>query len=166
MSNGSKGVLDYDQRNLGECFAGASAMITQLLDEITAGPEYVIQLLFDGTYYAADLPPAIFEGRNRFYLVFETETDPQPALKSLKKISKLSSRESLPLLIAKALPGVKMEHLSDPPQELPRRARAIYCQIDHHGDQWAQVQKGHNIALYWDVAPEDLKVELMVVGRT
>ncbi|UCF86328.1 MAG: type VI secretion system baseplate subunit TssK, partial [Desulfobacteraceae bacterium] len=37
---------------------------------------------------------------------------------------------------------------------------------DHHSDQWAQVQQGHNIALYWDTAPEDLKVELMVVGRT
>jgi len=166
MADGSRGVLDYDHRNLGECFAGASAMITQLLDEITAGPEYVIQLLYDGTYYAAELPPAIFEGRNRFYLLFETETDPQSVLQSLRTISKLSSRESLPLLIAKALPGIKMKHLSDPPQELPRRARAIYCQVDHHSDQWAQVQQGHNIALYWDTAPEDLKVELMVVGRT
>ena len=27
-------------------------------------------------------------------------------------------------------------------------------------------QKGSNIALYWDAAPEDLKVELMIVGRT
>ncbi len=166
MADESRSVLDYDHRNLGECFAGASAMITQLLDEITAGPEYVIQLLYDGTYYAAELPPAIFEGRNRFYLVFETETDPQSVLKALGTISKLSSRESLPLLIAQALPGIKMEHLSDPPQELPRRARAIYCQVDHHGDQWAQVQQGQNIALYWDTAPEDLKVELMVVGRT
>jgi type VI secretion system protein ImpJ len=166
MADGIRGVLDYDHRNLGECFAGAGAMITQLLDEITAGPEYVIQLLYDGTYYAAELPPAIFEGRNRFYLVFETETDPQFVLQSLETIAKLSSRESLPLLIAKALPGIKMKHLSGPPQELPRRARAIYCQIDHHSDQWAQVQKGHSIALYWDTAPEDLKVELMVVGRT
>jgi type VI secretion system protein ImpJ len=37
--------------------------------------------------------------------------------------------------------------------------------VDHHSDQWAQVQKGHNIALYWDNAPEDLVAELMVVGR-
>jgi type VI secretion system protein ImpJ len=92
--------------------------------------------------------------------------DPQSVVQPLGTIVKLSSRESLPLLIARALPGIKVEHLSAPPQELPRRARAIYCQIDHHGDQWAQVQKGHNIALYWDTAPEDLKIELMVVGRT
>ena len=166
LSDGSQAVLDYDHRSLYGCFAGTRAIITQLLDEITAGPEYAFQLLFDGTYYAAELTPAVFEGGNRFYLVFETETDPQTVLQSLETITKLSSRESLPLLIARALPGIKLEYLSAPPQELPRRVRAIYCQIDHHSDQWAEVQKGHNIALYWDTAPEDLKVELMVVGRT
>jgi type VI secretion system protein ImpJ len=166
LADGSQGVLGYDHRNLWDCFEGLSAVITKLLDEITAGPEYVFQMLFDGTYYASELPPAIFEGGNRFYLVFETETDSESVKQSLETISKLSSRESLPLLIAKALQGIKMEYLSEPPQELPRRAHAIYCQIDHNSDQWAQVQQGHNIALYWDTAPEDLKVELMAVGRT
>jgi type VI secretion system protein ImpJ len=166
LSDGSQGVLEYDHRSLHSCFAGTRAIITKLLDEITAGPEYAFQLLFDGTYYAAELTPAVFEGGNRFYLVFETETDPQTVLQSLETITKLSSRESLPLLIAKALPGIKLEHLSAPPQELPRRAQAIYCQIDHRGNHWSEIQKGHNIALYWDTAPEDLKVELMVVGGT
>jgi type VI secretion system protein ImpJ len=166
MTEGGPSVPDYDHRNLWDCFSRAGATITQLLDEITAGPEYAFQLLYDGTYYAAELAPDIFEGRNRFYLVFKTEADPQFVLESLETISKLSSKESLPLLIARALPGIKMAHLSDPPQELPRIARAIYCQIDHHSDQWSQVQQGHNIALHWDTAPEDLKVELMVVGRS
>ena len=166
MTDGSRSVPDYDHRSLWDCFSRAAVTITQLLDEITAGPEYAFQLLYDGTYFAAELTPDIFEGRNRFYLVFITEADPQFVLESLENISKLSSKESLPLLIARALPGIKMAHLSDPPQELPRRARAIYCQIDHHSDQWSQVRKGQNIALHWDTAPEDLKVELMVVGRS
>jgi type VI secretion system protein ImpJ len=166
MAEGSRSVPDYDHRSLWDCFSRAAATITQLLDEITAGPEYAFELLYDGTYYAAELAPGIFEGRNRFYLVFKTEADPQFVLESLESISKLSSKESLPLLIARALPGIKMAHLSDPPQELPRIARAIYCQIDHHSDQWSQVQQGRNIALHWDTAPEDLKVELMVVGRS
>ena len=166
MADGSRSVPDYDHRSIWDCFSRTAATITQLLDEITAGPEYAFQLLYDGTYYAAELAPDIFEGRNRFYLVFKTEADPQFLLESLEGISKLSSKESLPLLIARALPGIKMAHLSDPPQELPRSARAIYCQIDHHSDQWSQVQQGQNIALHWDTAPEDLKVELMVVGRS
>jgi type VI secretion system protein ImpJ len=87
-------------------------------------------------------------------------------LQSQETVAKLGSRESLPILIARALPGVRLEHLPVPPQELPRRAHAIYFQIDHHTEQWAQVEKGNNLALYWDTAPEDLKAELMIVGRS
>jgi type VI secretion system protein ImpJ len=166
FEDGTRLLPKYDHANLWDCFSAALGLVTQLLDDITAGPEYVMQLLFDGTYYAAELSPQIFEGRNRFYLIFETEEDPRSVLQAIETIAKLGSRESLPILIARALPGIKLEHLAVPPQELPRRARGVYFQVDHHSDQWAQVQKANNVALYWDAAPEDLKIELMVVGRS
>ncbi len=155
----------YDHENMKECFFTAQTLVTKLLDEITAGPEYIIRLIFDGTYYGAELKPAIFEGRNRFFLVFRTEADPKIVLQSIAAYAKLSSREHLPILIARALPGIDLEHLPVPPQELPRRAHTVYCAVDHHNDQWIQVRKTHNVALYWDNAPDDLEVELMVVGR-
>lgn len=156
----------YDHQGLWQCFSSAQRLITQLLDEITAGPEYMIALLFDGTYYATDLQPAMFEGRNRYYLAIETESDPQGLLKAIEQDAKVSSREYLPILIARALPGIRLEYLQAPPQELPRRINTLYFQIDHHSDQWSQVQKGNNLAVYWDTAPEDLKTELMIVGRS
>jgi len=166
MENSENLLGAYDHLRLGECFSGVQALITGLLDDITAGPEYMLQLIFDGTYYTTDLPPAIFEGRNSFYLLFETMEDPQLLIDALKSIAKLSSRESLPILIARSLSGIELEYLQAPPQELPRRAQTLYFKLNHHGEQWAQVQKGKNLALYWDTAPEDLKVELMAVGRT
>ncbi|MEW6381891.1 MAG: type VI secretion system baseplate subunit TssK [bacterium] len=156
----------YDHRNLWACFSAAQGLITRLLDEITAGPEYVVRLHYDGTYYTADLAPGLFDGGNRFYLVLKTEAAPGPALQSLKTVAKLNCRESLPILIARSLPGIRMEHLSTPPQELPRRSNCLYFQIDHHAENWAPVEKNRNLALYWDDAPEDLEVELMVVGRS
>ena len=165
LEDGTRLLPNYDHRKLWECFSSAREIVIQLLDEITAGPEYVIRLVYDGTYYAAALKPAMFEGRNRFYLVLKTEEEPKLVLKSIETIAKFSSREHLPILIARALPGIGLEHLPVPPQELPRRAHSIYFSVNHHSDQWALVQKGNNIALYWDNAPEDLEVELMVVGR-
>jgi type VI secretion system protein ImpJ len=160
-----QGPLEYDHNDLWKCYSEAKSTVTLLLDEITAGPEHAISLHYDGTYYSAELPPALFEGGNRYYLLFETEADPGSVLQSLQSISKLSSRQSLPILIARSLPGAGIIPLDSPPQELPRKARAIYCQIEHHHEQWDQIQKDKNIAIYWDTAPEDLKVELMVVGR-
>lgn len=165
LSDGTRLLPNYDHERLWECFSAAQSLVIRLLDEITAGPEYIIPLVFDGTYFSAELPPAMFEGRNRYFLVFKTETDPKNLLQSIEVVAKLSSRESLPILIARALPGIKLEHLPTPPQELPRRAHSIYFQVDHHGDKWDQVANNRNLALYWDDAPDDLTVELMVVGR-
>lgn len=155
----------YDHHNLRESFSAAQRLISELLDEITAGPDYILRLIYDGTYFGAALEPSMFEGRNRFYLVLKTEEDPKTVIQSLSAMGKLSSREHLPILIARALPGIGLEHLPIPPQELPRRVSCIYFQIDHHNDQWAYIKKGNNLALYWDRAPEDLEAELMVVGR-
>ncbi len=165
-SDGRGALPAYLHENLFECFVQARDMITRLLDEITAGPEYVFDLQYDGTYYSAELPPAIFDGSNRYYLVVETQDDQGKILESIETAAKLSSRESLAILIVRALPALGLRHLPVPPQELPRRANASYFQIEHNGDQWTGVQKGKNIALFWDSAPADLKVELMVVGRT
>jgi type VI secretion system protein ImpJ len=164
-ADGQGESLKYNHLNLFHCFSRAQSVITALLDEITAGPEYVFALTYDGTYYSTELPPAVFEGKNRFYLMVQTDADAKEVLNTLSTGAKLSSRENLPILIVRALPGAVITHLDRPPQELPRRAGALYFQIDHHSDQWSNIQKGRNCALFWDAAPEDLKVELMVVGR-
>lgn len=160
-----RALPSYDHENLGECFLSAQLLISHLLDDITAGPDYALRLVYDGTYFSAQLKPQIFEGKNRFYLVLGTENNPKEIISSVESLAKLGSRESLPLLIARALPGIKLEHLPIPPQALPRRAHTVYFAIDYHGEQWGKVKKGNNIALYWDHAPKDLEAELMVVGR-
>jgi type VI secretion system protein ImpJ len=156
---------DYDHGQLWKCFAAAQDMISHLLDDITAGPEYVMRLVHDGTYYAAALKPAIFEGRNRFYLAVRADADPKLILHALEHTAKLSSRESLDVLVTQALPGVPLQYLQVPPQELPRRANTLYFAIHHHDEQWETVAKNHSLALFWHNPPEDLTVELMVVGR-
>lgn len=166
LEDGTTLMTDYDHQKLWTCFSGARHLITRLLDEITAGPEYIIPLPFDGTYFTAELPPALFEGSNQFYLVLESQQQSDMIIDAMAGIAKLSARESLPILIAQSLPGIRLSHLENIPQELPRKANALYFRIDHHGKQWEPVASGNNIALYWDMAPEDLAVELMIVKRS
>ncbi|HBG06209.1 MAG: type VI secretion system-associated protein [Geobacteraceae bacterium GWC2_58_44] len=165
LQDGRKLLPEYDHRNLWSCFSAAQNLISRLLDEITAGPEYVIGLAYDGTFYGADLKPAIFEGRNRFYLAVKTEEDPKNVLRALEEMAKLSTPEHLKLLVSRSLPGIGLQYLQIPPQELPRRANTVYFAIDHHDDQWSAVAKNHSLALYWNGAPADIEIELMAVGR-
>ncbi len=165
LHGGKKALPEYDHRNLWSCFSAAQDMISHLLNEITAGPEYVIRLAYDGTYYAADLKPAIFEGRNRFFLAVKTEEDPKVVLQALEDIAKLSSREHLGILVSRSLPGIGLQYLQIPPQELPRRSNTVYFAINHHDEQWSAVAKNYGLALFWNGAPADMEIELMVVGR-
>ena len=166
VAGGAPLVPEYDHRKIGACFVAAQLLIMKLLDEITAGPEYVVPMLYDGTYFAAELKPSHFESRNRYFLALQTEMDPKLLFQMVASSAKLSSRERLPLLIARALPGIGCEPQQTPPQELPRRAFTLYFALDSHCEQWSLVEKGNNLALYWDNAPEDLEVELMIVGRS
>lgn len=165
LDDGTALIADYDHQKLWACFSGAQHLITRLLDEITAGPEYIISLPFDGTYFTAELAPALFEGSSRYYLVLESQQQADKIIDAMAGIAKLSTREALPILIAQSLPGIHLSHLETIPQELPRKSNALYFRIDHHGKQWEPVPRGNNMALYWDMAPEDLAVELMIVKR-
>lgn len=165
MEYGRRKIPDYNHRDLWVCFSAVQDMITHLLDEITAGPEYVIRLVHDGTCFAAELKPAIFEGRNRYYLAVKTDTDPASILQSMEEIAKLSSREHLPVLVTQSLPGIGLGHMQIPPQELPRRSNTLYFTINHHDEQWRAVTMSRAMALYWNTAPDDVEIELMVAGR-
>ncbi len=158
-------VPSYNHRKLHTCFLAAQDVLLRLLDEITAGPEYMLELVYDGAYFSGELSPAMFDAHNRFYLVVATDHDPGPIIQSFTGLAKIGSRESLPLLIARSLPGIRTNHLETAPQELPRRTGSYYFQIDHHSDLWQQVQRGNQLAIFWDTAPDEVKIELMVVGR-
>lgn len=166
LGGGNKIVLPYDHRDLWGCFSAAQDLVSNLLDELTAGADYTIRLNFDSLYYSADLKPAIFEGRNRFYLAVRTEEDVNSVLQAIKTVVKVGSKEELRVIVGRALPGITMEQQLQLPKELPYRSGTTYFLLDHNNEQWESVEKNRNIALYWNNAPGDVEIELMVVGRS
>lgn len=165
-ADGSLLLPEYQHAAPGACFGMAHDLVLRLLGQITAGPEYALPLPYDGAFYGVELKPAHFQGRRSFYLVLTSDEDLRETARSVVTLAKLSSREKLPLLIAQALPGIPLEHLPDPPRELPRRASSLFFAIDSRCEQWDLVQKWNNIALCWDQAPADLAVQLMIVARS
>ena len=87
-------------------------------------------------------------------------------LQAVKTVVKLGSREDMRVIVARALPGIVLEQQLQTPKELPYRSNTLYFAVSHHSEMWESVMKNRNVALYWDSAPEDLEVELMVVGRS
>ena len=164
-ADGERLVPSYDHNDLGGCFNSASNMVSQLLNEITIGPQYLVEMKFDAIAYTADVPTEFFTEHVNFFLIVNTDGDFAEGQKSLLTAAKLASRDVVETLVERSLPGVGMIYLQTAPPGLPRRPNAHYFRIDVHDDQWSSVVRQENAALLWEEAPEDVKIELVVVRK-
>jgi len=164
-ADGERLVPAYEHNNLGNCFHQVSAMISQLLNEITIGPQFLVEMKFDEVAFSADVPAEFFTEHVDFFLIVNTVEDFEESQKSLLTAAKLSSRDMVETLVERSLPGVGMIYLSTAPPGLPRRPNSYYMRLDIHDDQWSSVVRQENVALLWAEAPEDTSIELVVVRK-
>ncbi|HTN67409.1 MAG TPA: type VI secretion system baseplate subunit TssK [Burkholderiaceae bacterium] len=163
--DGTPGLPPYDHADLGKCFGRVRSLVSQLLNEITVGPEFLAILEYRDGHYSGLLPRAFFNLRNRFYLVVRSETAPDIMASSLLRDARLAATTEMPQLIAHALPGLELIHMAAAPQGLPRRAHTYYFRIEQISQQWEAVERDGGIALHWLDAPPDLKAEIVVLRR-
>ena len=163
--DGERLLSAYEHTNLGDCFNNAADLLTQLLNEITIGPQYLVEMDFDETAFTADVPSEFFTEHVDFFLIVNTLSDFDSFQQSLLTAAKLSSRDSVEVLIERSLPGVGLYSLPAPPPGLPRRPNSYYLRIDVHDDQWSAVKRQENVSLLWSEAPQDVSIELVVVRK-
>ncbi|HEX9869690.1 MAG TPA: type VI secretion system baseplate subunit TssK [Candidatus Tectomicrobia bacterium] len=153
----------YRHDQLWECFDAAIQVAKELLNELTKGPEYVVPLVFDGEYFAANLERRFFEGNNHYYLSIKVDIPPRDLERLLTETGKVCSREEMDPLRQRALPGLMARYLEKPPEELPRRAHSSYFELDHHGNLWKRIEQRQNIAVFCQLPPEQTEMQLMVI---
>lgn len=169
FSDSNKQVSEYNHKNLFECFSSAIYTIKYLLNNITAGPDSVVPLNFDGTYYYADLKNVSLDRWNEYYFVVDIGKAENMEMvgKSISGMAKLSSKENMPTLHSNSLPGVRLEQLATPPRELPKKVASLYFKIDSHSDKWQELEKEKNMALYLDENQiSNCSVSLMIIKRS
>ncbi|WP_432738115.1 type VI secretion system baseplate subunit TssK [Maridesulfovibrio sp. FT414] len=155
--DGRKLLPDYDHENVGSCFEAARTIIANILDSLTAGPEFMTQFVFEDPYFTAAIPERAFAPGNTFWLLVRTEK-PEQALPELLKIAKLSATHGMSTLLARAVQGISLMHVENLPPGLPRTKGALCFRIDTESPHWDDVVRSGSISLYWDSAPSDLSV--------
>lgn len=159
-------LLPYSHTNLWECFSQALEVIETALADFVTGPEYICLLEREGDTFSIDsFTKEIIQPRNHFFLVFWTTMEQSSLLDALNRLVKVASKQYLPTILKRALAGIELSFLAQPPREAPGRSNCFFFRIDESGKLWERVVEDKSIALYWDGAPADLKIELMVVRR-
>ncbi len=155
----------YDHSNIGDSFHAAKNLLISLLNEITIGPQYLVEMAKEDVIYSSDVPAKFFEQSVDYYLIVTTSENFSSFLESLITTAKVAARERVDTLRDRSLPGIGLIHAPNPPAEMPRRPDSHYLRLDSHCDEWQAVERYRSIALYWDETPDDAKVELVIVRR-
>lgn len=163
--DGERLMPSYQHTDLEACFSAAKELILNLLNEITIGPQYLVDLEFVDDLYKTEIPGEFFEQNVDYYLVVNTGADFEEILPSLLTTAKIASVESVPVILERSLPGVGLIHAASVPPGLPRKANAYYMKLDHHDDMWASVSRMNDIAVSWADAPEDLELQLVILRK-
>jgi type VI secretion system protein ImpJ len=158
-------LFEYNHEDLSACFNRAKAILSMLMEDIAADPEYVASFADEGQYYQLELAPNLFQGKRRYYLVVESEAAADKVKAELEGLAKLSAPADMPKLVAQSLPGIEIKHIEHPPSELPRRNMGVYFIINHKSAYWTGIIEEKQLALSWTSAPPDAKIELMITGR-
>ena len=162
---GGEGLPPYNHANLWHCYSQAGIILGDLLDEITSGPEYIIEFVREDPFLNAILLPPHLDANSHYFLVVTGPEDKEEINEAVSIGVKLGSKASVPAFVERSLPGIGLEPLTNPPQELPRRGNSSYFRIDNQDERWLRVEREKHICLYWEGLADTMRVEIMIVRR-
>ncbi len=164
LPDGTRLLPDYDHLDSARCFDKASELISMLLRLLITGPENTLVLERDeGGSFSVTIPLEAFENATSYYLILRTAENRERVFTAIRDVIKISSRESVAQLIARALPGLPVQYMEVPPPGIPRRADSFCYRLENSHEQWIEIQRSRSICLYWDRAPADLRIEMIIM---
>ena len=158
-----EGLPAYDHLQPYACFQAARHLISRLLNDISAGPEFRVTLEPVDNYRVASIARDHFAARNRFYLMLQFAKKWDGTTQDFLRLARLAAPHALPGLIDHALPGIDLIDISSPPQGMPKRANARYFRIEQMSAEWEQIVQAAEIGLFWADAPDDLRAQIIVL---
>ena len=164
-SDGEMLLPEYRHDNIAQCFNSARQLINQLLNEISVGPQFMVEMVREEQSFTTEIPKEFFEDRADFFLVVNSKDDWDDYSQSFFTAAKLASKNTIDVLIDRSLPGIGLIHTPTAPSGLPKKDHAHYVRIDIHDDEWLSVQRQQHLVLHWDEAPEELQIELVILKR-
>jgi len=154
----------YDHRNLDRCFGALDDHIRIHIETIVPSQYVEIPLVkrADLFYEAAITDQRVLDRAQWIFAVRAGVSEPDLILKT-PQIVKLCSKDFVPQLVKRALPGMALTHLPVPSSAIPVKADFQYFSVSRVGPCWDHIVQTRQIGLY---VPGDLPnpaVELLVI---
>lgn len=165
--NGERRVPAYDHLDLYGCFSQMRSLLSVLLNQLSLGVENSISLTCTSpSIYSGRLSENMRSPASQFFLVVRSQSDPQKLRNELLTIAKLSSAANIQAIASRFVGGISLQHIAFPPSGVPNLSGALYFAINVASPQWRDLLATGDIALYWEGAPADVNLEIVMQRST
>jgi type VI secretion system protein ImpJ len=144
----------YDHLALGECFGALDQHIRMNLETVVPTSAVLIPLHKTGDYfYEGEVTDQRSLDRSRWILSVRAELGEVDIISRTPQLVKLCSKQFVPRLVERALPGMALTHLSVPPAAIAARVDAQYFSVSRGGPCWDHIVQTRQVGVY---VPGDL----------
>lgn len=159
-----RSVPAYDHDNLGGCLTALDRHIRAHLELIAPTNCITIPLLpADTCYWQGVVTDQRCLDRCRWILGVRAPAGEAEVIRSVPQLAKLCSREFVPRLVQRALPGMALTHLPVPPAAISARVDMQYFSVSRGGPCWDHIVKTREVGLYVPAEIPQPELELQVV---
>lgn len=139
----------YDHEDLSECFGGLVNHILSHLELAVPSNVVTIRLGRSAQYFwEGDVVDERAVLRSRWILGIRCALGESEVMERTPRLVKVCSKEFVPRLVDRAIPGLALTHLAVPPPALQPKIGFQYFMVDHAGACWEHLVKTRQVGLY------------------
>ncbi len=154
----------YDHDNLDKCFGALDRHIRTHLEVIVPTNCISIPLHTTGDYlYAGEVTDQRCLGRSRWILGIRSQIGEAELITRTPQLIKVCSKQFVPELVKRALPGLQLTHLPTPPPAVSPKVEVQYFGIGRAGPCWDHLAQTKAVGVYVPGEFPAAEVELLVV---
>ncbi len=154
----------YDHSHLTECFGKLDYHIRTHLETIAPSQFITIPLQKRADYfYQADVTDPRCFTRSQWIFAIRCPIGEVEIISGTPRLVKLCSKDFVPQLVKRALPGLDLTHLPVPPASIPKKIDYHYFSVSKSGPCWDHLVKTRVAGLYVPGELPNPNVELYVI---
>lgn len=154
----------YQHAELGGVFASLERLLRESLAQSAKTASTALSLKQESqALLVAEGVPWSEMGKRHLYLGVYHETEDPGWVTDFGKQAKVGSREDLELILASALPGVRLAHTQRPPNKLPVKSGFEYFRFEPTGEFWPRAQEAQSLAVFLPGQFQTARFELLCV---
>jgi type VI secretion system protein ImpJ len=154
----------YDHSDLSGCFGRLDTVLRDLLETVVPANHVALPLrITQPSIHAVAIDQDRYFAGPQIYLAIRAAMKQDQLLLKVPQLMKVSSADQIEQLIRRALPGVDLRHVPDPPSAVPVKLDYHYFRLEREGAGWDAIRRARNLAVWVPSDFPEPQLELVVI---